>query len=67
MRPAIPLYISETTRFLEQLKAQRPHLDAEQKEGRALLWDKPSIELDQARRWSDSRVPQKAYPYQTEA
>jgi len=65
MRPNAPLYTSEVTRFLEQLKAERPHLEAAQREGRALLWDRPSIDLDQSQRWKDAGVPQQAYPYQT--
>jgi hypothetical protein len=65
MRPNLPLYTSEATRFLEQLKAERPHLEASQREGRALLWDRPPIDLEQTRRWGEARVAQKAYPYQT--
>ena len=34
-------YKSQATQFLEQLKAQKPHLEQAQREGRALLWDKP--------------------------
>ena len=35
-----PHYTSDATNFLNDLKASRPHLDAAQQEGRALLWDK---------------------------
>ena len=35
-----PAYISETTEFLQQLKAAKPMLEAEQRQGRALLWAK---------------------------
>jgi hypothetical protein len=65
VRPNSPRYISDATRFLEDLKAQHPHLEASQRAGRALLWDRDSIDPDQSRRLNDSRVPQKAYPYQT--
>lgn len=65
MRPNLPLYESDITRFLAELKAQRPHLDASQREGRALLWDRPATDLEQTRRWQEARVPQQAYPYQT--
>ena len=34
-----PDYTSETTQFIEQLKAQKPTLETQQREGRALLWD----------------------------
>ena len=60
------LYVSEATRFLQDLKATRPHLERAQRDGRALLWDKTPIDLEQSARWKDSRVAQKSYPYQTE-
>lgn len=60
-------YVSEITQFLAQLKRERPQLDAEQQKGRAIWWDKASIDLEQTRRWRDAKVPQKPYPYQTES
>lgn len=59
------LYESEATQFLKQLKAQRPHLEAEQQRGRAIWWDKAPIDLDRRREENASRVMQKPYPYQT--
>jgi hypothetical protein len=59
-----PKYVSETTAFINELKAAKPSLEAEQRAGRALLWDKNvdrSLQADQAA----GRVEQKAYPYQT--
>ena len=41
-------YKSEVTNFIEQLKAQRPTLEAEQRAGRALLWDKEQDRSAQA-------------------
>ena len=35
-----PDYTSEATQFIDQLKANKPTLEAEQRAGRALLWDK---------------------------
>ena len=35
-----PDYQSDTTEFIEQLKAAKPGLEAEQRKGRNLLWDK---------------------------
>ena len=35
-----PDYQSEATLFIEQLKASKPELEAQQRQGRALLWDK---------------------------
>jgi Protein of unknown function (DUF3460) len=58
------MYESEITKFLNQLKKDRPQLVEEQRKGRALLWDKPQ-DLDTSERHQASRIPMKAYPYQT--
>jgi hypothetical protein len=58
------MYESEITKFLNQLKQDRPQLVEEQRKGRALLWDKPQ-DLDTTERNQESRIPMKAYPYQT--
>ena len=61
-----PDYQSEVTQFINQMKADKPTLEAEQLAGRALLWDKA---VDRAA-WSDFRageVEQKPYVYQTDA
>jgi len=57
-------YKSEVTSFIEQLKAQRPTLEAEQRAGRGLLWDKEQDRSAQAG-YDEARVPQKPYVYQT--
>jgi hypothetical protein len=57
-------YQSELTEFLSTLKTGNPQLEAEQRAGRARLWDKPSIDLDTQERLKASRVRQKAYVYQ---
>ena len=57
-------YKSDVTNFIEQLKAQRPTLEAEQRAGRALLWDKEQDRSAQAG-YSEARVAQKPYVYQT--
>ena len=57
-------YKSEVTNFIEQLKAQRPSLEAEQRAGRALLWDKEQDRSAQAG-YNEARVAQKPYVYQT--
>jgi Protein of unknown function (DUF3460) len=57
-------YQSELTEFLSTLKATHPELEAEQRAGRARLWDKPTIDLDTQERLKASRVSQKAYVYQ---
>ena len=61
-----PPYTSETTQFIEQLKAQKPQLEKEQRAGRALLWDK-SINREVAQDIAAGRVAQKPYVYQTKA
>ena len=59
-----PDYTSETTDFLQQLKAAKPTLEAEQRQGRGLLWDKPLNRQEQAE-FKQARVAQKPYVYQT--
>ena len=61
-----PDYTSEITQFIEQMKTQKPDLEAQQRAGRALLWDK---HVDR-KAWGDYReaeVAQQPYVYQTEA
>lgn len=59
-------YKSEVTNFIEELKAKKPSLEAEQRAGRALLWDRDLNRQDQAE-WQDAKVPQQPYVYQTKA
>ena len=58
-------YVSDFTRFLTDMKQQRPTLEAEQQAGRARLWDKNKLDLDEMRRVQESRVKQQAYVYQS--
>ena len=55
-------YKSEVTSFIEELKAKKPTLEAEQRAGRALLWDK-SLDRSEQAEWRDANVPQQAYVY----
>ncbi len=57
-------YKSEVTQFIDELKAQKPTLEAEQRAGRALLWDRP-VDRDAQAAWDEAKVPQQAYVYQT--
>ena len=59
-------YKSDVTQFIEQLKAQRPALEEEQRRGRALLWDK-AVDANAQQQYSESRVAQQPYVYQTKA
>jgi hypothetical protein len=59
-------YKSEITQFIDELKTGKPDLEAQQRAGRALLWDKA---VDRSA-WGDYRageVAQKPYVYQTDA
>jgi Protein of unknown function (DUF3460) len=58
-------YLSDATQFIESLKARKPALEAEQRAGRALLWDK-AIDHEAQEEWREARVPQKPYVYQTD-
>ncbi len=58
-------YKSDVTQFIDQLKAQRPTLEAEQRAGRALLWDREQDRAAQAG-FNAARVAQKPYVYQTD-
>ena len=57
-------YTSEITQFIEELKARKPSLEAEQRAGRALLWDR-DIDRDEQAQYDTARVPQQPYVYQT--
>jgi hypothetical protein len=58
-------YQSDVTQFIDELKAKRPTLEAEQRAGRNLLWDKAQ-DRAAAADYRAARVPQQAYVYQTE-
>lgn len=57
-------YQSDVTKFIEELKAKRPALEAEQREGRGRLWDRAQ-DRDAAAEFKAARVPQQPYVYQT--
>ena len=58
------MYESEHTKFISELKKKNPEMDAAQVAGRALLWDKSPVSLDEQARTEESRLRQQAYPYQ---
>jgi hypothetical protein len=58
-------YKSEVTQFIDELKAKKPTLEAEQRAGRALLWDKP-VDRQAQSEYRSARVAQKPYVYQTQ-
>ena len=57
-------YTSEITQFIEEMKAKKPTLEAEQRAGRALLWDR-DLDRDEQAEYSEARVAQQPYVYQT--
>ena len=57
-------YTSDVTSFIAEMKVQKPTLEAEQRQGRALLWDKPVDRNAQAEQ-AEARVAQQPYVYQT--
>ncbi len=58
-----PDYRSETTQFIDQLKADKPQLEAGQRAGRALLWDLP-VDRAAQREFEAGRIDQQPYVYQ---
>ena len=57
-------YESEITQFLRELKKADPNIEAEQRKGRAIWWDKPQ-DSDTSDRQIASKVAQKPYVYST--
>jgi hypothetical protein len=57
-------YQSDVTQFIAELKAKKPTLEAEQRAGRALLWDQAQDREAQAE-YEAADVPQQPYVYQT--
>ncbi len=58
-------YQSDVTHFITDMKRARPELDAQQRAGRALLWDK-NVNLTEQADTQAARVKNKAYVYGTE-
>ena len=56
-------YQSEFTQFLDELKSEKPHLEADQQTGRALLWDKEPLSTEDLRRAQAAKLKQRAYVY----
>jgi Protein of unknown function (DUF3460) len=57
-------YKSDVTAFIDELKANKPTLEEEQRHGHGLLWDK-RVDRDAQSDYQDARVPQQPYVYQT--
>jgi len=59
-----PDYQSEATQFIDQLKAKKPDLEAKQRQGRELLWDK-TVDRNAWAEYRAAQVAQQPYVYQT--
>ncbi|MGB3426717.1 MAG: DUF3460 family protein [Burkholderiaceae bacterium] len=59
-------YVSDFTRFLQELREGNPDLDRQQREGRAIWWDK-DVDPELYKRFNESTLPQPAYVYQPKA
>jgi hypothetical protein len=57
-------YRSDTTDFIMNLKRARPELEAQQQQGRALLWDQ-NIDRNHIADAQVAKVKQSAYVYGT--
>ncbi len=60
-----PKYHSDVTQFIAQLKAKDPELEAKQRQGRDLLWDK-TVDRSAWTEYREAQVEQKPYVYQTD-
>lgn len=59
-------YVSEITEFIRDLKSQKPEIEADQKKGRAIWWDKEAVTPDEVAQLRASRVAQKPYVYSSQ-
>ena len=57
-----PDYESDVTQFIEKLKAEKPDLEARQRAGRAIWWDK-RVDREAWSEFRDAEVPQPPYVY----
>ena len=49
-----PDYQSDVTQFIEQLKKEKPDLEAQQRAGRAIWWDK-NLDRAQLEEWREAK------------
>jgi len=59
----IARYQSEFTTFLNELRSEKPQLEAEQQAGRALLWDQEPQTAEDLRRAKVAKLKQRSYVY----
>lgn len=56
-------YVSEFEQFLDDFKRQHPTVEKQQREGFAIWWDKPPLNLKEMEREKMSEVKWDPYPY----
>ena len=59
-------YESDITLFLRDLKEKNPQIDRQQREGRAIFWDR-DVDPDLYKRFGESTLAQPGYVYQPKA
>jgi len=59
-------YTSDVTAFIDKLKAEKPSLEEEQRQARAIFWDR-HVDRDAMAEYNDATVPQQPYVYQTQS
>ena len=69
--PSMPMlpsrgYVSEHTQFIRKLIEEHPELPAQQREGRAIWWDKNPEDLADRRRMDERKIAQRPYVYGSE-
>ncbi|HMT02072.1 MAG TPA: DUF3460 family protein [Burkholderiales bacterium] len=58
-------YVSDTTKFINELLNKNPQLKKKQKILRNTWWDKNFIDLDEQKDFKESDLPQNGYVYFT--
>lgn len=59
------MYQSDFTKFMQDFLQKNPQIDPQRQALRLTWWDRQP-DLDDQRRWRESRVPQKPYVYQSD-
>ena len=52
--------------MIDELKANKPSLEEEQRQGRAIWWDK-RVDRDAQSEYGEARIAQQPYVYQTKS
>lgn len=55
-------YVSDHTKWINEMMAKNPQWAEDQKAGRAIWWDRPRTQ-EEIRAAEEAKVPAKAYPF----